>query len=90
MKKCIAGVIAITITFSTFAAEMMSRRDFNKIEHDYINMGTISTSGKSSASDAKADLSRKADVKGGDVFVLTSGNTNNLLHGTADVYKKKQ
>ncbi|MBA3154127.1 DUF1471 domain-containing protein, partial [Salmonella enterica] len=39
--------------------------------------------------DAREDLIKKADEKGSYVVVLTSGQTENKIHGTADIYKKK-
>lgn len=39
--------------------------------------------------DAREDLIKKADEKGADVVVLTSGQTENKIHGTADIYKKE-
>ena len=36
-----------------------------------------------------SDLIKKADEKGADVLVLTSGQTDNKIHGTANIYKKK-
>lgn len=49
----------------------------------------MSTSGETSATDVKAELTKLAEAKGGDIFVLTSDHTDNKMHGTADVYKKK-
>ncbi|EEB6817226.1 DUF1471 domain-containing protein [Salmonella enterica] len=89
MKKLILGMTACMFTFSSFAAEMMTKNDFELVKDQYENVGSISTSGETSAAEAKDELSKKADEKGGDIFVLTSGNTNNKIHGTADVYKKK-
>lgn len=89
MKKIIAGVLISAFSFSCFAAEMMQKNEFEKVRDQYVKVGSISTSGETSAADAKAELSKMADDKGGDIFVLTSGNTNNRMHGTADVYKKQ-
>lgn len=89
MKKVIAGIFACTFAFSSLAAEMMTKKDFEKVQDQYEKIGNISTSGETSAADAKAELSKMADAKGGDIYVLTSGNTSNKMHGTADVYKKK-
>ncbi|RPE01303.1 DUF1471 domain-containing protein [Candidatus Pantoea deserta] len=89
MKKVIIGTIACTFAFSSFAAEMMTKNDFEKVKDQYEKVGNISTSGETSAADAKSELSKLADAKGGDIYVLSSGNTSNKIHGTADVYKKK-
>jgi uncharacterized protein YbjQ (UPF0145 family) len=92
MKKIsvvIAVALAGLISSSAFSAQLMKKADFEKVESEYTKIGTVSTSNKTSQSGALEDLSKKADKKGGDVIVLTSGNTNNKIHGTADVYKKK-
>jgi len=89
MKKIIYVMAACAFSFNAFAAEMMPKNDFEKVQDQYEKVGSVSTSGEVSASDAKAELSSLADKKGGDVYVLTSGNTNNKMHATADVYKKK-
>lgn len=39
--------------------------------------------------DARHALSKLADEKGGDVYVVTSDQTRKKIHATADVYKKK-
>ncbi len=92
MKKIsvvIAVALAGLISSSAFSAQLMKKADFEKVESQYTKIGTVSTSNKTSQSGALEDLSKKADKKGGDVIVLTSGNTNNKIHGNADVYKKK-
>jgi uncharacterized protein YbjQ (UPF0145 family) len=92
MKKIsvvIAVALAGLISSSAFSAQLMKKSEFIKVESQYTKIGTVSTSNKTSQSGALEDLSKKADKKGGDVIVLTSGNTNNKIHGNADVYKKK-
>lgn len=92
MKKIsvvIAVALAGLISSSAFSAQLMKKSEFKKVESHYTKIGTVSTSNKTSQSGALEDLSKKADKKGGDVIVLTSGNTNNKIHGNADVYKKK-
>ncbi len=91
MKKTTAVLLGTAILFSSsaFAAELMTHENFKKVEKEYTKIGTVSTSNKVSASDAKKELIEKADKKGADVLVLTSGHTENKIHGTADIYKKK-
>ncbi|MGB9097853.1 DUF1471 family periplasmic protein YahO [Erwinia sp.] len=89
MKKVIFGLALCAFSVSSFAAEMMTKAEFEKVQDQYTKVGNVTTAGETSTADAKAELSKMADEKGGDVFVLTSGNTNNKIHGTADVYKKK-
>ncbi|WP_208951651.1 DUF1471 family periplasmic protein YahO [Rahnella sp. ChDrAdgB13] len=83
--------VALTggLSFSAFSAQLLKKADFEKVASQYTKVGSVTTSNKTSQSGAIEDLSKKADKKGGEVFVLTSGNTNNKIHGTADVYKKK-
>ena len=68
---------------------MMTKNEFEKVESQYEKIGTVSTANEVSVDDAKKELVEKADKEGADVLVLTSGNTNNKIHGTADIYKKK-
>lgn len=91
MKKTTALLLGTAILFTTnaFAAELLTREEFKKVESQYEQIGSVSTSGETAIADAKEELIKKADEKGADVLVLTSGNTENKIHGTADIYKKK-
>lgn len=86
--KIFAGALAL-LAVNAYATELMKKTDFEKISSQYTKIGTVSTSGETSASDAKAQLLKKAEEKGADVIVLTSGQTDNKIHGTADMFKKK-
>ena len=72
-----------------FAAQLLTKNEFKKVASQYQKIGTVNTSNEVSVDDAKKELIEKADKKGADVLVLTSGNTNNKIHGTANIYKKK-
>jgi len=91
MRKTTAILLGTAFFFTTnaFAAELMTKEDFSKVESQYEKIGTVNTSGETAVSDAKEELIKKADEKGADVLVLTSGNTDKKIHGTADIYKKK-
>ena len=80
--------VAIAVT-NVYAAELMTKAEFEKVASQYEKIGDISTSNEMSTADAKEDLIKKADEKGADVLVLTSGQTDNKIHGTANIYKKK-
>lgn len=86
--KIFAGALAL-LAVNAYATDMMKKTDFEKVSSQYTKIGTVSTSGKTSPSDAKTELLKKAEEKGADVIVLTSGQTDNKIHGTADMYKKK-
>ncbi|WP_313048203.1 DUF1471 family periplasmic protein YahO [Atlantibacter subterraneus] len=91
MKKTTAILLGSAVLFASnaFAAEIMEKNDFHKVESQYEKIGSISTSGELSASDVKKELLDKAEEKGADVVVITSANTDNKIHGTANIYKKK-
>lgn len=91
MKKMTALLLGSAVLFASnaFAAEIMEKNDFQKVESQYEKLGSISTSGELSAADAKKELLDKAEEKGSDMVVITSANTDNKIHGTANIYKKK-
>ncbi|MBN6044258.1 DUF1471 domain-containing protein [Citrobacter sp. ku-bf4] len=86
--KVLIGALAFVAT-NAFAAELLTKAEFEKVESQYTLIGNINTSNETSTQDAKEDLLKKADEKGADVVVLTSGQTDNKIHGTANIYKKK-
>lgn len=62
---------------------------FAKVQGQYQKIGTISSTGQTAPGDAREELIKKADEKGADVVVLSSGNTDKKLHVSANIYKKK-
>ncbi|EGE3006034.1 DUF1471 domain-containing protein [Escherichia coli] len=84
ISKMLVGALALAVT-NVYAAELMTKAEFEKVESQYEKIGDISTSNEMSTADAKEDLIKKA----ADVLVLTSGQTDNKIHGTANIYKKK-
>ncbi|WP_145513722.1 DUF1471 family periplasmic protein YahO [Yersinia massiliensis] len=91
LSKTITTLVLLG-AFSTgaIAAELLTKEDLNKSPDQYEKIGNIVTAGELAPSDAKEELSKKADELGGDYFVVTSAMTNDKIHATADVYKKKQ
>ena len=91
MKKTTAILLGTALLFTTnaFAAQLLTKNEFKKVESQYQKIGTVSTSNEVSVDDVKKELIEKADKQGADVLVLTSGNTNNKIHGPANIYKKK-
>jgi hypothetical protein len=83
------GLVISALSFSSFAAQLMTKVEFEKVKDQYVEVGNISTSGEMDAASAKEELSKMADEKGGDIYIVTSANTNNKIYGTAIVYKKK-
>ena len=82
MKKTTAILLGTAFLFTTnaFAAELLTKNEFEKVESQYEKIGTVNTSNEVSIDDAKKELIEKADKQGADVLVLTSGNTNNKMH----------
>lgn len=85
--KVLIAALAFVAT-NAFAAELLTKAEFEKVESQYTLIGNINTSNETSTQDAKEDL-LKSRGKGADVVVLTSGQTDNKIHGTANIYKKK-
>lgn len=71
ISKMLVGALALAVT-NVYAAELMTKAEFEKVESQYEKIGDISTSNEMSTADAKEDLIKKADEKGADVLVLTS------------------
>ncbi|MBV8043408.1 DUF1471 family periplasmic protein YahO [Pluralibacter sp.] len=89
LPNLMIAMTAFSFITSVSAAELMTHEAFNKVASQYNKIGTISVSNEAAASDAKAALIKKADEQGADVLILTSGNTNNKIHASANIYKKK-
>lgn len=90
IAQIVFATIALgAVSFSAVSAELLTKEAYNDHKDQYVKVGTITTSGEMSPSDAKAELSKKADALGGQFYVVTSADTENKIHGTADVYKKK-
>jgi len=85
----IATVALSAVSFGAMSAELLTKEAYNDHKDQYVKVGTITTSGETAPSDAKEELSKKADELGGQFYVVTSADTENKIHGTADVYKKK-
>ncbi|MGE6301762.1 multiple stress resistance protein BhsA [Serratia liquefaciens] len=82
--KTFAAAIALSaVSFASFAADYVSAQDATQFE----KAGVISASGATDLSSLKAQLSAKADAAGAKAFTITSAGGNNLMHGTAVIYK---
>ncbi|TNV20749.1 DUF1471 domain-containing protein [Buttiauxella sp. B2] len=85
----IATIALSAVSFGAMSAELLTKEAFKEHKDQYVKVGSIVTDGEMAPSDAKEELSKKADALGGQFYVVTSANTGNKIHGTADVYKKK-
>ena len=57
--KVLIGALAFVVT-NAYAAEFMTKLEFEKVESQYTKIGDISTSNEVSVSDAKEELLKKA------------------------------
>ncbi|HKM97815.1 MAG TPA: DUF1471 family periplasmic protein YahO [Buttiauxella sp.] len=90
IAQVVFATIALgAVSFGAMSAELLTKEAYNDHKDEYVKLGTITTSGETAPSDAKDELSKKADELGGQFYVVTSADTENKIHGTADVYKKK-
>ncbi|WP_202307888.1 DUF1471 family periplasmic protein YahO [Dryocola clanedunensis] len=85
----ITAIALSTVSFGAISAELLTKEALKENPEMYTKIGTIVTDGEMAPSDAKEELSKKADEKGGEFFVVTSADTDRKIHATADVYKKK-
>ncbi|CQD71668.1 Multiple stress resistance protein BhsA precursor [Yersinia enterocolitica] len=98
LKTMAMLVVLGTFSSAVISAELLTKEELNNNPQQYEKIGNIVTANELATMDAKAELatmdakaelSKKADELGGDYYVITSANTDNKIHATADVYKKK-
>lgn len=84
MSVITATVLAGTLSFSALAAQEISKEEATKYE----KVGTVSTTAETtSPMDAKEELSKLADEKGGKYFVVIAGREHGKVSAIAEVYK---
>lgn len=82
----VAALVMGSVSFGAFAAKEITKEDLAKM--NLTKIGSVTTSRTTSPMDAKRDLSKKADEKGGKYFVVIAGEKNEKnVHANADVYK---
>lgn len=79
-----SAAVFMSMSFSVMAAQEISKDEAK----NYTEVGTVSTSGTfTDPKDAKDELSKLADEKGGKYYVITSARVEGKVQGTATVYK---
>lgn len=82
----VAALVMGSVSFGAFAAKEIQKDEVAKMH--LTKIGSVTTSRTTSPMDAKKDLSKKADEKGGKYFVVIAGEKNEKnVHANADVYK---
>ena len=90
LKMIIAALVVGSVSFSSLAATLLTKEDLDKNPGKYEKLGTVTTTAETtSPMDAKEELSKKADEKGGQYYVIISGREHGKFSATAEVYKDK-
>ncbi|MEE4407982.1 MAG: YdgH/BhsA/McbA-like domain containing protein [Serratia inhibens] len=90
LKMIIAALVVGSVSFSSLAATLLTKEDLDKNPGKYEKIGTVTTTAETtSPMDAKEELSKKADEKGGQYYVIISGREHGKFSATAEVYKDK-
>lgn len=85
MKTVIASLCCIA-SFSALAAQEVTREEVQKMNLQKI--GTVNTTAETtSPMDAKRELSKLADEKGGRYYLIIAGREHGRFSGVAEVYK---
>lgn len=83
VKIIAAAAVLASLSFGTFAAESISVQQAGK----YQEAGVISVSGAHDVTSLQEQLAAKADKAGAKAFAITTTSGNELLRGTAIIYK---
>lgn len=85
-KIIVAAVLAGVFSTSAMAAELITKEVAK--EKGYTSVGTVSTSGEfTDPMDAREELSKLSDEKGGKYFVIIGGQEKKKISATAEVFK---
>ncbi len=91
LKMIIAALVVGSVSFSTMAATLLTKEDLAKNPGKYEKVGTVTTTAQTtSPMDAKEALSKLADEKGGQYYVIIAGREHGKISAIADVYKDKK
>lgn len=86
MKKYLAFSLAavfLSLSSATFAAQALSENEANQLRP----AGTVSASGARNLDDLEDKLAEKAREEGAKGYVVDVAGGNNLMYGTATIYK---
>jgi hypothetical protein len=80
-----------SVSFGSMAATLLTKEDLDKNPGKYEKIGTVTTTAETtSPMDAKEELSKLADEKGGQYYVILAGREHGKFSAIAEVYKDKQ
>lgn len=78
-------ILGATFAFGASAAELITSQQAKEMKLEML--GTVTTTSTNAPLDARADLSKKADEKGGKYYVIIAANERDRTVATAEVYK---
>ncbi|ERK11662.1 putative exported protein precursor [Pantoea sp. AS-PWVM4] len=86
INTVVAAMVMGAISFSALAAKEVTKEEVQKMNLEKI--GTVTTTAETtSPMDAKKELSKLADEKGGKYFLVIAGREHGKFSAVADVYK---
>ncbi|WP_159565170.1 multiple stress resistance protein BhsA [Budvicia diplopodorum] len=77
------SIVLATLSFGSFAAEQITRSQAENLD----KMGTVSVDSAHSLSSLERKLAAKADAQGAGHYYIVSASDNDVMHGTAIIYK---
>ena len=81
LKMTIAAVALATVSFGSFAAELVDSQPANMQK-----VGVVNACGATNLTSLENKLAAEADKAGAKSFQITSTTGNNKMHGTAIIY----
>ncbi|ADU70998.1 DUF1471 domain-containing protein [Pantoea sp. At-9b] len=86
INTVVAAMVMGAISFSALAAKEVTKEEVQKMNLEKI--GTVTTTAETtSPMDARKELSKLADEKGGKYFLVIAGREHGKFSAVADVYK---
>jgi multiple stress resistance protein BhsA len=83
LKLAIAAIALSTLSFASLAAQEVSERPANQSPIGMVSANSVS----GSVTDLTSKLGAKADAADASSYRVITAGGNNLLHGTAELYK---
>ncbi|CAI0812204.1 Multiple stress resistance protein BhsA precursor [Serratia fonticola] len=91
LKMIVAALIVGSVSFGSMAATLLTKDELDKNPGKYEKIGTVSSTAQATdPMDLKDELSKLADEKGGQYYVVLAAREHGKFSAVADVYKDKQ
>lgn len=91
LKMTVAALVVGLASFSTMAATLLTQEDVDKAPGKYEKMGIVSSTAQATdPMDLRDELSKLADEKGGQYYVIIAAREKGKFSAVAEVYKDKK